>query len=315
LRDLSLLDRILDASVFFSFDRAGYERHAARFRAADLEVDLQGRRIAVTGANSGIGEATATELARRGAHVLLLCRSPERGAAAEARIAQASGGGSVELVVVDMSELASVREASAALRGAPLHGLVHNAGVLPKERTITSEGNELTLATHILGPLALTHGLLSELRQVRGRVVVVTSGGMYPNRLSPRDLQSEEGSFDGVKAYSRTKRGQVVMTELLAEKLPGVIVHAMHPGWADTPAVASSIPGFHGVMEKRLRTPAQGADTVVWLAAAEEPARSTGRLWFDRRAVGTHYVPGTKVSTGTRREWFEAVCALAATPF
>ena len=310
---MSLFDRVLDASVLLSFNRSGYLRHSAQFDPSDLSVDLTSRRIAVTGANSGIGEATARALANRGAHVLMLCRSKERGEAARAAIVRDTGNDSIELVLVDMSTLDSVRAAALSIGGKPLDALIHNAGVLPNERQITPDGNELTLATNLLGPFLMSTLLAPELASGGGgRLLFVTSGGMYPTRLSMKDFQQERAPFDGVKAYSRTKRAQVVMTEQLAQRFQNtnVVVHSMHPGWADTPAVASSIPTFHKVMSSMLRTPAEGADTLIWLAISAQALRSTGALWFDRRPVATHYFPGTRASQSVRDTLWKEVCAL-----
>ena len=105
--------------------------------------------------------------------------------------------------------------------------------------------------------------------------------------------QSERGQFDGPKVYARTKRAQVILTEIWAKRLAGtgVVVHAMHPGWSDTPGVRSSLPRFYKATRPLLRTPAQGADTIVWLGAAAEPGHSSGRFWHDRRQRPTHLLP------------------------
>ena len=157
----------------------------------------------------------------------------------------------------------------------PVHVLVHNAGVLPRERRETEEGVELTFATNVLGPHLLTRLLRERLiASAPARVLFVSSGGMYTRRLDVDDLQSRRGTYDGRVAYARTKRAEVVLAERWAAELAGtgVVVHAMHPGWADTPGIKTSLPGFQRIMRPLLRTPEQGADTIVWLAAAEEPA-------------------------------------------
>jgi NAD(P)-dependent dehydrogenase (short-subunit alcohol dehydrogenase family) len=114
--------------------------------------------------------------------------------------------------------------------------------------------------------------------------------------------------FDGPTAYARTKRAQVILTELWAERLrgAGVVVHAMHPGWAATPGLKASLPRFYSMTKRLLRTPLQGADTIVWLGAAPEPARSSGGFWHDRRRRPTHRVPWTKETPEDReRLWAE----------
>lgn len=289
-----LVDRILDRTILFSFDRSGFQRHARGFRREDLDVDLVGRVCLVTGANSGIGRAAATALAARGAEVWLLCRDRERGEEAVHAIRGATANHRVHLAVVDMSDLGAVRAFASSFAPARVDVLIQNAGVLPATRQLSPEGLELTLATNVVGPFLLSHLLRAKLAAAPGaRVIFVSSGGMYGQKLSLEDLQWTRRPFDGVKAYAQTKRMQVVLTEILARRWAraGIAVHAMHPGWADTPSVRSSIPRFWQVMQKRLRTPEQGADTLVWLAVA--PTLPSGRFWLDRAPQSTHLLPFT----------------------
>jgi NAD(P)-dependent dehydrogenase (short-subunit alcohol dehydrogenase family) len=299
-----LADALLDASIVFSFDRTGFRRHARRFATGALDVDLGGSVCLVTGGNSGIGRAAALAFARRGADVWLLCRSQERGREAEAALREESGSRRVHLDVTDVSSLAAVREFAARFPEKRVDVLVHNAGVLPATRLETAEGLESTFATHVAGPFLLTRLLEPKLDAGTGsRVIFVSSGGMYTRRLSLEDPGWERRPYDGVAAYAQTKRMQVVLAELLAERYRerSIRVHAMHPGWADTPAVRSSLPRFHSVMRPLLRTPEEGADTVVWLAVAPEAARRSGLFWFDRAPRGTYYLPVTREDEADRR--------------
>lgn len=305
---MRLLDAVLDGTIVLSFDRAGYARHARRFRADDLKVDLAGRTALVTGPTSGLGRAAALGLARLGAEVVLLCRDAARGRALQRELRLATGSRHVGLELVDLADLGSVR--AFARRCAPrrVDVLVHNAGVLPDERRLTPDGLELTWATNVAGPYLLTRLLLPRLKRApQGRIVVVSSGGMYAQRLALDDLDWQQRPFDGVKAYAQSKRAEVVLTELLAERLRGtrVTVNAMHPGWADTPGVRRSLPRFHRLMKARLRTPAQGADTIVWLAACARLEGESGRFWFDRQPVGTHLVPWTRETPAERQALLE----------
>ena len=138
--------------------------------------------------------------------------------------------------------------------------------------------------------------------------MTVSSGGMYTGRIRVDDLQTERLEFDGAAVYARTKRAQVILTEMLGERLvgTGVVVHAMHPGWADTPGVQTSLPRFHTVTGPFLRSAEQGADTIVWLGAADEPARSTGGFWHDRRVRPTHRMPSTHETPEDRRALWDA---------
>jgi len=299
-------DALLDRSIVFSYDRSGYERHARFFSDPDAEPerDMQGRVALVTGANSGIGKVTARSLASRGAEVWMLCRSPERGQAARDELADETGSQALHLAVVDLSDLEDIRRFVEGFERDRVDVLVHNAGVLPAERTITADGLEQTVATNLVGPFLLTRLLRSRLlASDDARVIHVTSGGMYSRRLSVERLRTLEGPFDGVKAYAATKRALVVLTEQLAAQFEdsAVSVHAMHPGWADTPAVRTSLPRFYKTTRSILRTPEQGADTAVWLAVAPRTALGSGQLWFDRAPQPTHLLPWTR-ETGEERD-------------
>jgi NAD(P)-dependent dehydrogenase (short-subunit alcohol dehydrogenase family) len=271
----------------------------------------------VTGASGGLGLAAATAMARLGASLRLLVRDPARGEDARRRIAAETGNEDVRCELVDMSLRRSVRACAERLLAGddPVHVLVHNAGVLPSERRETAEGLELTFATNVLGPHLLTRLLRERLvASAPARVIFVSSGGMYTQGLHVDDLQSRSGPFDGRVAYSRSKRAEVVLAERWAEELAGtgVVVHSMHPGWADTPGIKSSIPAFQRVMRPLLRTPEQGADTIVWLAAAAEPAQTTGRFWCDRQVRATHRLGRTRESAVDRDRLWHALDAIAA---
>ncbi len=295
------LSRVIDPFVVFSFDRTGYAIHSLGFAPDALDVDLEGQRYAVTGANSGIGRATARGLAARGAEVVLLCRNRDRGEAAAEALRAETVNDRITAIQLDVSSADDIERASAQLADEPLHGLIHNAGVLPKARTTGASGLETTWATHVVGPYLLTRRLETPLRSAAGRVVFVSSGGMYTQRLEVDDPNWRRRPYDGVRAYAETKRAQVVLAELLAEAWHGIIaVNAMHPGWADTPAVASSLPGFHRVTQRILRTPEQGADTVLWLAASREAKGESGGFWFDRKRRATHWLPHTREALADR---------------
>jgi len=295
------LVRLLDTSIFFSFDRSGFLRHAAAFDPDDLAVDLSGRVCLVTGANSGIGFETAAGLAERGATVWMLCRDRGRGEAALRELRRRTGSRRAHLATLDVSDPGAIREFASRFTPSRVDVLVHNAGVLPDRRVLSPDGHELTLATHVLGPWRLTQALLPKLRaSADPRVIFVSSGGMYTQRLSLADCQWQRRRYDGVVAYAQTKRMQVVLAQLLADHLPGGTVSAMHPGWADTPAVRSSLPRFRAVMQGRLRTPAEGADTVLWLAASAAARGRSGRFWFDRAERSPHLLPWTRESKADR---------------
>jgi NAD(P)-dependent dehydrogenase (short-subunit alcohol dehydrogenase family) len=305
-----LQDRLILPGLL-GFTRLGYRWRRRRWKP--LTVSLRGRTAVVTGATSGLGRAAASQLAALGARVILVGRDPARAEATRREIVAATGNADVAVALADLSLLAEVRKlARQLLRDEPrIHILVNNAGVLLDRRTTTAEGNETTLATNLLAPFLLTELLLPRLREsAPARIVNVSSGGMYTTGLALDDLQYEKGAWDGARAYARTKRALVVLTELWAARLKGsgVVVHAMHPGWADTPGVASSLPAFRRVTRPLLRTAEEGADTITWLAAAPEAALTSGGFWLDREPHTTHVFPGTDPSPQERRRlWDELV--------
>jgi len=311
-----LVDATLEASVIGGFSRIGPELRGRVEHWAD-PPRLDGRVCLVTGASGGLGLAASLGMARLGASLRLLVRDAERGEVARRRIVEQTGNADVRCELVDISLRRSVRACADRLLASeePVHVLVHNAGVLPRERRETEEGVELTFATNVLGPHLLTRLLRDRLvASAPARVLFVSSGGMYTRRLDVDDLQSRRGTYDGRVAYARSKRAEVVLAERWAAALAGtgVVVHAMHPGWADTPGIKSSLPAFQRVMRPLLRTPEQGADTIVWLAAAEEPARLTGRFWCDRHVRATHRLARTQETAEDRDRLWHGLDALAA---
>jgi NAD(P)-dependent dehydrogenase (short-subunit alcohol dehydrogenase family) len=296
-----LVDSALEVSVVGSFTNVGYSVRSKldHWDAAAGRRDLTGRTVFVTGATSGIGLAAALRLARLGASVRFLARNGARAEDARARIVEAAGGGTdVAYGLLDMSDLDAVRGFATRFAAAneKLDVLLHNAGALNRDFRPAPDGTELTLATHVLGPFLLTSLLLPALRRAApGRVITMSSGGMYTQRLDLDRLEMDRSNYDGRMAYARAKRAQVVLNREWARRVDQneVVFHAMHPGWVDTPGVKSGLPGFYRVMRPLLRTPDQGADTAVWLASDLEPLRSTGEFWHDRRRRGEHRLPWT----------------------
>ena len=259
----------------------------------------------VTGANSGIGKAIAAGLAALGARVLLTVRNRERGERARNELSAAHPGAELSVEVCDIANLRAVREFATDLtaRLPRLDVVVHNAGVLPPERSETADGHELTLATHVLGPVLLTELLAPILaKSPDPRVILMSSGGMYTQALPADDPEYRNGPYRGATAYARSKRIQVALTPILADRWAahGISVYCMHPGWADTPGVADSLPVFRMLASPLLRSPEQGADTAVWLAETK-PAPPTGRFWHDRRQRPEHYLPITRERNDDRR--------------
>lgn len=306
----SLLDMILDRTVVPGYTSVGFHIRSRMWSPAGLP-SLEGKAVLVTGATSGLGLAAAEGFARLGAYVWLLGRSEERGEWARRQIVARTGNRDVQIALCDLSDLEAVRRFAERFNAeaSRLDVLVNNAGALLGERTLSVDGIELTFATNVLGPFLLTNLLIPLLRKsAPARIINVSSGGMYTQRVHVEDLQSAQGQFDGASAYARTKRAEVILTVQWAKRLygSGVVVHAMHPGWVDTPGLEASLPRFYRATKWLLRTPQEGADTIVWLGAAPEPARSSGGFWHDRRERPIHRAPWTRETSRDReRLWAE----------
>jgi dehydrogenase/reductase SDR family protein 12 len=308
----AILDTVLDRTIAGGYSNVGYRIRSRGWSASELQR-MDGKVVAVTGASSGIGLAAAEGYARLGATVWVIVRDRERGERARAEIAAHTGNGDVQLGICDLSRLASIRSFAGhfSSRVPRLDVLVNNAGVMTETRELSADGIERTLATNVIGPFALTSRLVELLhRSAPARIINVSSGGMYTHRIRVDDLQSAHGRFDGSAVYAHSKRAEVILTELWAARLAGsgITVHAMHPGWADTPGIRASLPGFYRATRPLLRTPAEGADTIVWLGAAAEPALRSGLFWHDRRPRPVYLLPRTRETAAERASlWAQCV--------
>ena len=303
------IDTVLDRTVVLGYSRIGlgWRRELPTWPADPEPHALRGKDVLVTGASSGLGTATAEGLARLGARVHLLVRDTDKGEKVRADLASMVPSAQLELWRCDVSDLDDVRRfatdlgGALAQRGSGLAGLVHNAGAMPPERTESAQGHEMSVAVHVLGPVLMTELLLDALSRGQGRVVMVTSGGMYAQSLPVDDPEYVEDDYKPATAYARSKRIQVsVLPHLVQRWRPrDVSVNAMHPGWTDTPGVVESLPGFHKLTKRILRDSEGGADTSVWLVGAE-PRPADGLLWHDRRPRPEHTVPWTRESSADR---------------
>jgi NAD(P)-dependent dehydrogenase (short-subunit alcohol dehydrogenase family) len=277
---------------------------------------MAGRTVLLTGATSGLGREAAGALATLGARVILAGRDEAKLARVRGELLLVHREDRFPTLVVDMSSLASVGEAVAQVLATEprLDAVIDNAGAIFPTRQVSREGIEATLATMVVGPFALIAGLLPLLEATGGvRVVSVTSGGQYAQRLHLDDLEWTTKPWNGTRAYAHAKRAQVSLMREWTRRTarPDITFVAMHPGWADTPGIAAALPGFHRLMGPLLRTPAEGIDTILWLAADPGETDVAGRLVLDRRVRPFDRIPSTRVSPADRRWLWDAVVRLA----
>ncbi|VVB18061.1 unnamed protein product [Arabis nemorensis] len=303
---------------YMNFTKNGFIEHSKKFKPDDMQIQIEGKNCVVTGANSGIGYAAAEGLASRGATVYMVCRNKERGQEALSKIQSSTGNQNVYLEVCDLSSVNDIKSFAStfASKDVPVHVLVNNAGLLENKRTTTPEGFELNFAVNVLGTYTMTELMLPLLEKAKpdAKVITVASGGMYTSPLTT-DLQFSDDKFNGVEQYARNKRIQVALTEKWADKYKnkGIGFYSMHPGWAETPGVAKSLPSFSESFSGKLRTSEQGADTIVWLALQPKEKLVSGAFYFDRAEAQKHLkLAGTSKSHDLIDSVIDTVHSMAA---
>ncbi|HYW10368.1 MAG TPA: SDR family NAD(P)-dependent oxidoreductase [Longimicrobium sp.] len=247
---------------------------------------MAGRVCVVTGATAGMGEVMATELARRGATVVLIARSKEKAARTRETVVRAAGHGRVDVVLADLASQAQVRAAAAQVidRYPAVHVLINNAAVYTRTLEQTEDGIEMQLAVNHLAPFLLTNLLLERLRAGAPARVVTMSSGAH-NAAKPRwdDLEMR-GTYNGLRQYSNTKLYNLWMTRELARRhpLPALAANAMHPGVVGTSLLFGGFAALR-LFKPFMRTPAHGARTAVYLACDPAVANVTGEYFKDDR--------------------------------
>jgi NAD(P)-dependent dehydrogenase (short-subunit alcohol dehydrogenase family) len=301
------VDALLEVSIAGSFSRAGFviRRHLEGWGDPGC---LEGKKIIVTGASSGIGQATAVELAALGAEVWLVGRNAERLASASRAATEVGWAGRVHTAKFDVVDAEAtsnfVHQVSSTC--SEIDALVHSAGALFADYGVVDDGTgvltERTVATHVLAPFRLSWLLAPLLLSAERPVIAtVTSGGMYTQRFDAQLIEATSDGYHGAVVYARAKRAQVVLSHEWARRWRdhGLASYAVHPGWVATPGLAEGLPTF-AKLGPLLRTPSQGADTVTW-AAADGPRRTAQTapvegLWHDRHRRGEYYLPSTRRS-------------------
>ena len=260
--------------------------------------------VLVTGANAGIGRATATELARMGARVLMACRSAERGAEAQAAVVAEVPGASTELLIADLSSGEGVRGLAAQTlqHTDRLDVLVNNAGVFTPSYIPTAGGLETQFAVNHLAPFLLTH-LLRDLlvKSAPARVVTVSSEAHKRGQIRWDDLQGER-KYSGLQAYSQSKLANLLFNRELARRLggTGVTANALHPGVIGTRLLFTGFAPLR-LLRPFLKTPERGARTSVFLASAPAVERLTGLYYLDLEPARPS--PAARDDGAARRLW------------
>jgi dehydrogenase/reductase SDR family protein 12 len=285
--------------------RTGWEKAYKAYPKPDLlenpELNLTNKVYMITGANAGIGREISTFTALKGATVYMICRNPERAEAARVAIVEQSKNEKVHILLGDCGLEADIRRMWNEFREMQtrlypdlplrLDALVCNAGALLNHKTLTTEGVEVTFATHLLfgthllGQLAIP--LLKNTPQAR--FIAVSSGGMYNTKFPSWDVATATGptAYDGQYAYAYAKRGQVLLCERWAEEYRDVKFVSCHPGWTQTEAVDAAYGESKKYLEP-LRSTWQGAEGIIWLAIAPVDQIQSGGFYLDRAPQVKH---------------------------
>ena len=286
------------------FTRYGYKKASQHW--SPMSAWMGDKHVVITGASSGLGLASALRLAELGAELTLVIRNESRACALRDNILEQTGNAKIHIEIADLSLMADVDALVTRMlaKAKPVDVLINNAGALYNPRELTSEGLERSFALLLLSPYRLTTGIKPLLDQSHGaRVINVVSGGMYSQRLNLGKLEAPEEDYAGSAAYAHAKRALMIVTQQWANEWAGdgIVVNAMHPGWAETPGVETALPTFHRITRPLLRTPEQGADTIVWLAVATEAGALNGQLLLDREPRTAHLKASTREPAAERK--------------
>ena len=272
---------------------------------------MKGKTVVITGGTSGIGQVAAEKLAGMGARIVMVARDRVRGEAALARMRAITPGVAHRIYYADASKLGEMKQVGQQIAAAEsrVDVLLNNAGGVFERRQVTPEGLEMTFATNHMSYFVLTELLRKNLAAAApARIVNTASHAHRGAKLDFDDLQMEK-SYSGLRAYGRSKLCNILFTRELARRLAGtgVTANSLHPGFVNT-RIGSQNKGFgsvvFGVLKKFALTPEKGAETLVYLASAEEPAAVSGEYFYKCKVTPT--TKEAQDDAAARRLWEES---------
>jgi retinol dehydrogenase-14 len=248
--------------------------------------------VLITGASSGIGRAASIALARSGAHIVMLCRNPEKPNIVKNEIARETGKQNVDIVPVDLANLGTIRKATENVASAypEINVLINNAGGFFSPGRLTSDGFEYTFGTNHLGPFLLTNLLLKKAKWSHdARIINLSSEAQRQGKIYFADLMGTK-HYSAMRAYCQSKLANILFTLALAERIKdrGITVNAVHPGVVRTRFGSEAGRLFKGLIvlaRPFMRSPVKGAETVVYLAESQEVSGVTGKYFTDKKPI------------------------------
>ncbi|MDP1540531.1 MAG: SDR family NAD(P)-dependent oxidoreductase [Moraxellaceae bacterium] len=310
----SVIERMSERLVLpgmINYTRRGYRRMPSK----GLSRYMDGRTVGITGITSGLGLATAQQLARLGADLVVVGRNRERLAQAVQQIHDFAGRQvNITCLEAELSSVADTKRLAEVLKleHRNIDVWINNAGALFNEHVLTDEGHECSLAVNAISPAILSYRLAPQLAERGGRIINMVSGGLYSQGIRLEDFNFTQEPYNGPKAYARAKRILLDLSRYWAKKTPDVRWHIVHPGWANTPGVEKTLPSFHEKLGSRLRNNRMGSDTAVWLASHPDLSDQSlsGKFWFDRAPRPIALLPGTrsmKAEVECLDAWFKTI--------
>lgn len=249
--------------------------------------------VLITGSSTGMGKATATQLAKTGATVVILCRNKERGEKALIDIKTESGNNAIDLFICDLGNMADIRKfvKEFKVKYPKLNVLINNAGVILPSRHETSDGYELQFGVNHLGSFLLTNLLLDTIvNSSPARIINVSSGAHKIGKIHFKDVNLKN-NYNLIKAYSQSKLCNILFSYELSERLKGseVTVNCLHPGAVATEMGINRKTGFGATITRMLKpffqTPLEGASTAIYLATSEEVLGITGKYFYKKKPI------------------------------
>jgi NAD(P)-dependent dehydrogenase (short-subunit alcohol dehydrogenase family) len=251
-------------------------------------MNMEGKNCIITGANSGIGYATAIGLAKLNANVIMVCRNLERGETAQKEIIEKTGNKHVDLLFCDLSSFDSIRNFATEFKAKyqNLHVLINNAGVMLSKRELSVDGFEMNFAVNFLAPFLLTNLLLDTLKKCApSRIINVDSAAHKYGSIDFEDLQGENKKRRFMGLYGDSKLALLLISYELSRRLEGtgVTLNTIHPGVVNTNLGVDRSKPKKGIVRRFFKSPEKAAETSIYLASSSEVEGVTGKYFINKQ--------------------------------